>query len=1083
MRIAQVAPLYEPVPPKLYGGTERIVSYLTEELVRRNHDVTLFASADSRTAARLIPARRRALRRDSSGRPSATAAHISMLDEVRRRAGEFDIIHVHLSHFLHFPVLRQSVGKTVTTPHGRLDYADLPAAYARWPAFPLISISYSQRAPLASANWVGNVYHGLPLDRYRWEPPSGRDQPYLAFLGRMSRDKRADRAIEIARRAGLPLKLAAKIDTDDKPFYHEQVEPLIDGKQITYVGEIGEAEKIPFLSGAAALLFPIDWPEPFGMAVIEAMACGVPVIAWRNGAMPEIIEDGITGFLVDSVEEAADAVARARDCDPAGIRETFERRFSASRMADDYEEIYRRIIEGRVEKLPPVAAPSSESAGEIPPLLAEQKIDPALTLATGNSATRYPYRQYTLKHEDCFIINDGQGDIGGVGDGLFISDTRILSLFRLTVGEGQASLLAASLSHDNVFFTANLSNSGTLRGSGIPNGVIHVQRRRFLWRNRMYEEITLTSYWHLPVTVPIRLEFAADFRDMFEVRGAPRPQRGTPDFPVVGASGVAHLYKGLDGVTRRSGISFSPHPDHLDHERADFIIELPAHDFRSIYVEVGETVDEPGSDRFRLAAANARMAMRAKRRRGATLWSSGRIFNDWLMHARSDIALLTTELPTGPYPYAGIPWFSTAFGRDGVISALQVLWLEPVLAEGVLNFLALHQATEFLPFSDAEPGKIMHETRSGEMSALRELPFGRYYGGVDTTPLFVCLAVAYARRTGDMALIDRLWPSLQAAAGWMETVGRRNPHGFIAYQRMEGSGLLNQGWKDSHDSVFHRDGRIPPGPIALVEVQGYAFFAYQGLADLALRRRETRLARHWQKLSDKMREGVESEFWMEEEGFYALALDGEGRRCAVRASNAGHLLYVGLPRPDRAARLAEKLMSAPLASGWGVRTLAADEIAFNPMSYHNGSIWPHDTAICAAGLARYNHKNAVIKLASGMFEAAIQFQMRLPELFCGFNRSPGEMPVPYPVACLPQAWSAGSVFMMVQACLGLSVDGWNQRIVVNRPLLPIGIDSLTIRRLRVGEAEVDVFFQRLGDHVVCYLGERDESDVALLVHR
>ena len=1069
--------MFEPVPPIGYGGTERIVSFLTEELVRRGHEVTLFATADSKTSARLVPMRDGSLRGDPSGLVSPTAAHLSMLQEVRRRAGEFDIIHIHLSHFIHFPLFQDIPGKVVTTPHGRLDYADLPAAYARWPQFPLISISDSQRRPLPDANWAATIYHGLPLDLYQPAPP-GTERPYLAFLGRMSRDKRADRAIEIARAAGMPLKLAAKIDTDDKRFYHEHVEPLIDGKVIEYVGEIGEEQKADFLSKAAALLFPIDWPEPFGMVAIEAMAFGVPVIGWNQGALPEVIDEGQTGFVVDSVEQAAKAVKKALKLDPAKIRRHFEKRFSIGRMVDDYETIYRRIADTQ-------AIQADHAEPEEPPqaaALGERAIDPAVAMAaTGAEAMGHPHQQYTLKHEDCFVISDGQGDIGGVGDGLFICDTRILSRFRLLIGERPVPLLSASLSHDNVFFTANLSNGGS-RDGRVPHGVIHVERRRFLWENRLYERVTLTNYWHAPVTVPLRFEFAADFRDMFEVRGAPRPRRGTADAPSVDGGGVSRIYRGLDGVARSSAISFSPPPETLGDDSADFAVALASHQSETIYVEIGETIETPGRDRYREVGILARIAMRARRRMGATPWSSGRVFNDWLVHSRSDIALLTTELKTGPYPYAGIPWYSTAFGRDGIITALQTLWLEPALARGVLNFLGDHQATEFQSFSDAEPGKIMHETRSGEMNALRELPFGRYYGGVDTTPLFVCLAVAYAEQTGDMELIDRLWPHLTAAAGWMESFTERNPHGFITYQRMEGSGLLNQGWKDSQDSVFHRDGSLPPGPIALVEVQGYAFYAYRGLADLAGRRGDRAQAHHWQKLSDKIRDGVEAEFWMEEAGYYAMALDGEGKQCAIRTSNAGHLLFVGLPSEERAARVAERLMSGPIFSGWGIRTLATDEIAFNPMSYHNGSVWPHDTAICAAGLARYGHKEAVVKLVSGIFEAALQFRLRLPELFCGFPRQSGGMPVPYPVACLPQAWSAGAPFMLVQACLGLSVDGWKRRVIVDRPTLPIGIDSLTVRRLRVGDAEVDVHFQHVGDHVVCHL-ERDEDHVALVVQQ
>lgn len=342
MRIAHIAPLYESVPPRFYGGTERIISYLVDEQVRMGHDVTLFSSADADTLARLVAVRDQPLRLDPHPLKSATAAHYSMLDEARRRAEDFDILHFHLSHFLHFPFFEHMPERTVTTPHGRLDYEDLKGAYLRWPRFPMISISRSQRLALPEANWAGTVYHGLPLDIYRPSQAAGPDGRYLAFLGRLSREKRPDRAIEIARRSGLKLKIAAKVGEDDRAYFHETVEPLIDGRQIEYLGEIGEDAKQAFLGNAAALLFPIDWPEPFGLVAIEAMACGTPVIAWPNGAMPEVVDDGVTGFIVETLDDAVSSVARLEELDRDRIRAVFERRFSASRMASDYIEIYRR---------------------------------------------------------------------------------------------------------------------------------------------------------------------------------------------------------------------------------------------------------------------------------------------------------------------------------------------------------------------------------------------------------------------------------------------------------------------------------------------------------------------------------------------------------------------------------------------------------------------------------------------------------------------------------------------------------------------------------------------------------------------
>ncbi|PBB24014.1 MULTISPECIES: amylo-alpha-1,6-glucosidase [unclassified Mesorhizobium] len=714
----------------------------------------------------------------------------------------------------------------------------------------------------------------------------------------------------------------------------------------------------------------------------------------------------------------------------------------------------------------------------------DRKLDPAVALpAIDESAPREPHRQFALKHEDCFIVADSYGDIRGTGDGLFRDDTRVLSRFRLFIGGRIPSLLGASLSQDNILFTANLTNLATTGPDGretLP-GVVHVDRTRFIWQNRMFERVTFTNYSGREVLLPVRFDFDADFRDMFEVRGTTRSRRGHAHDALIGEASVMFRYEGLDNLARQSIISFSTPPDQIQSNHAVFFIVVGRRDARALFVEVGHDEEVPSSDRFRAAAARARFAMRSKRRQGATVFSSGRVFNDWLTRTRADIALLTTDLETGPYPYAGIPWFSTAFGRDGVISALQMLWLNPELARGVLAFLARYQSTETSIFDDSEPGKIMHETRKGEMAVLRELPFGRYYGGVDTTPLYVYLACSYADRTADEVFVNRMWDSLCAAVGWIEDVGKRNGEGFVTYSRAADTGLFNQGWKDSADAIFHADGTIPRGPIALVEVQGYVFAAYQGMATLAARRGDTVKAARWSALAESIRSAVERHFWMPDHNFYALAIDGEGKQCAVRASNAGHLLYVGLASAERASSIAEQLFSGHLNSGWGVRTLADDEVPFNPMSYHNGSIWPHDTAICAAGLARYQERAGVVKLMSSMFEAAVRFNMRLPELFCGFTRAIGDAPVAYPVACLPQAWSAGSAFMMLQACLGIRIDGWNRTIEVDRPRLPIGIDNIVIRHLAVGEEKVDLTFERVGDHIVCYLDERHEGLVPLEV--
>jgi glycogen debranching enzyme len=676
--------------------------------------------------------------------------------------------------------------------------------------------------------------------------------------------------------------------------------------------------------------------------------------------------------------------------------------------------------------------------------------------------------RFALKENDQFLVTDELGDISGVADGLFRCDTRILSQFVLRVGALAPSLLSSWVSHDNVYFRAHVTNSPLPELGGIktPEGVIHIERARLLWGGRLYECISLANFGALTIPVPLGFSFQSDFFDIFEVRGLKRAKRGRLLEPEIGADFVALGYCGLDGVSRACVIAFSAPPTVLDAHSATFTIDLSQRARVQLYLEIGcDRGDPPSRERFRAAAAHARIAMRRKRRRGAVVEGRNNPVRLWLGKARADIALLTDELPTGPYPCAGIPWFSTPFGRDGIITALQMLWLDPALARGVLSFLAENQAREYSAFQDAAPGKILHEVRKGEMAALAEVPFRRYYGSVDSTPLFVMLAGAYAQRTGDLDFIDKIWGALCAAMTWIENDGDSNRDGFVDYARARESGLANQGWKDSLDSVFHDDGGLPDGPIALVEVQGYVYAARRAMAWLATARGDSEAARRWRSDAKALRVAVEEHFWLREEKFYAMALDGQRRACRIRTSNAGQLLFTGLPSPRRAAVVVEQLLSASFDDGWGIRTLASDQPRFNPMSYHNGSIWPHDTALCAAGIARYGNRVLAARLLSEMFYAATHFETRLPELYCGFEYRTGEPPVGYPVACLPQAWSSGAGFMLLQASLGITIDALAGTVRIDRPELPAELDHLPLRGLAVGDALIDIAFERVGHRV------------------
>ncbi|MBV8594400.1 MAG: amylo-alpha-1,6-glucosidase, partial [Caulobacteraceae bacterium] len=376
--------------------------------------------------------------------------------------------------------------------------------------------------------------------------------------------------------------------------------------------------------------------------------------------------------------------------------------------------------------------------------------------------------------------------------------------------------------------------------------------------------------------------------------------------------------------------------------------------------------------------------------------------------------------------------------------------------------------------------KIMHETRRGEMAALGETPFGLYYGGVDTTPLFVALAGAYLTRTADIAALRRLWPALTRAAGWLDDFGDSNDDGFIDYDRATPSGLSNQGWKDSVDSVFHDDGRFAKGPIALVEVQGYAFAAWRALAQIAEALGEPG-ADGWRARAETMRKGVEARFWMEDRGYYALALDGYGAPCRPLSSNPGHLLFAGLPTAERAGLVTRALLSEGFDSGWGLRTVAKGERRFNPMSYHNGSIWPHDTALAVMGMARYGEREGAAKVTRDLFDASKTYGMRMPELLCGFPRRPDEPPIAYPVACMPQAWAAGSTFMLVQACLGFSIDAARREVRLRRPVLPAGVDELKVEGLEVAGGRADIHFQRMGAGVAAVPGPESDASISIVL--
>ena len=676
--------------------------------------------------------------------------------------------------------------------------------------------------------------------------------------------------------------------------------------------------------------------------------------------------------------------------------------------------------------------------------------------------------RHTLKYGDTFTVIDSHGDIGasaGGPDGVFDHDTRYLSRFEMLLAGTQPLLLGSSVRDDNLSMTVDLTNQDIYRDGHIvlPKDTIHVIRTTYLWDGTAHQRINVSNHGSERIDVTLTFVFGCDFSDLFEARGMRRAARGKMS-ETKAADGVSFAYEGLDRVTRRSTVRFDPAPGRIGHGAAIFDLSLDGGAAQTITFSATCNVDETRSS-FRQGLTKANRERRTLTRGVVTVATSNEILNEVMCRSTADLYMLMTETPQGLYPYAGIPWYSTTFGRDGIITAIQMLWIDPEVAKGVLARLAHFQAPDFDAAADAEPGKILHEMRGGEMAALKEIPFGLYYGSIDSTPLFIVLAGLYLERTGDLATIRGLWPAIERGFAWMDGPGDRDGDGFLEYARADEKGLQNQGWKDSIDAVFHADGTLADGPIALVEVQGYSFAARNHGARMARALGHTERAAALEAAAAALVEKFDRAFWCEEIGMYAIALDGRKQPCRVRTSNAAHVLWTGIAKPERAARIATEVVSPKFLSGWGVRTVAVGEARYNPMSYHNGSIWPHDNSLIVWGLARYGLAEQAERVFEALFHAANYFDLRrLPELFCGFRRRRGAAPTLYPVACAPQAWAAATPFLLLQAVLGLEFDPANRAICFRNPRLPKFAEEITLRNLGFEGARVDVTLRQLGEH-------------------
>jgi glycogen debranching enzyme len=695
-------------------------------------------------------------------------------------------------------------------------------------------------------------------------------------------------------------------------------------------------------------------------------------------------------------------------------------------------------------------------------------------------------RLRTLKSGDGFALLDRNGDVLAGPEGVlgfYFRDTRHLSRLELEIDGWRPLLLGSTIQAAEGLLAVDLTNPDIWSEGRLllPRDTIHILRSLFVEGDALNQRVLIRSFSDRPQRVTVRFRFDADFVDLFEVRGIARARRGSLAKSLQPNGRVEFSYLGLDQIERRTSLAFGPAPDHLDCGEARIELEIAPGACDAVFARVScGTLSEDAEPRRRFLLALRRRRREQPSFRRTRIETDNAVLNEVLERAAADIDMLTTQTALGPYPYAGVPWFSTPFGRDGAITALFLLWLDPGLGKGVLRFLASTQARDEKHESDAEPGKVLHEMRSGEMAQTGEVPFALYYGSVDSTPLFVVLAGLYWRRTGDLETIAALWPNLQAALGWIDRHGDLDGDGLVEYAAKSDRGLLNQGWKDSNDSIFHADGALAEAPIALIEVQAYVYAARRHGAELARMLGLSTIADRLDRQAEELRRLIEERFWIAEMGSYALALDGRKRPCQVLSSNAGHALFGGLASKDRAPVLARSLLARESFSGWGIRTIAEGERRYNPMSYHNGSVWPHDNAMIALGFARYGLTEHAAQLFSGLFEAARRFDLRrIPELFCGFPRRRHSGPTAYPVACAPQAWSSAAPFALLQACLGLSFVPEGE-IRFHRPRLPEFLDRLAIRDLALGENEIDVLIHRAGGSVSVHTHRR-RGDVPVVV--
>jgi len=681
-----------------------------------------------------------------------------------------------------------------------------------------------------------------------------------------------------------------------------------------------------------------------------------------------------------------------------------------------------------------------------------------------------------IKHDRIFLLTDQFGNVAPPGNcslGLFEDDTRIASHYELRVAGTPQAKLSTEVVHP---YHAQIDLAVTDHAFGgdtwDPKHAIYLSRELMI-EDRLIERLTLTNFLTRAIDYWAELWFACDFADIFEVRGWKRDERGEFFAPTVEPSAIRLAYRGRDGLVMRSAIEFRQTPDFIDERRARWSFRLlPGAPIALEWAVSGQVAARRSPEPSREIAPAARRKELAevytRWRSECSGWrSNDAAFDATLARATDDLRSLYISDDGEEVISAGLPWYATVFGRDSIITSLEALPLNPRIAIDTLRYLARHQGTKENAYTEEQPGKILHELRRGEMARSGEIPHVPYYGTIDATPLWIVLLHETWRWTGDDTLVSSLLPNLRRALEWIDRYGDLDGDGFVEYARTSDRGLVNQGWKDSGDGVPYPDGRHPDPPIALVEVQGYVYDAKLRSATLFAALGEPEMAQRLYVEAESLRDRVLDRFWLEELDTFALALDGEKRPLPTVTTNAGHLLWSRLPTADQARRMANTLLAPDMFCGWGIRTLSSRHPVFNPMSYHDGSVWPHDNAIVVMGLSHYGlAAHALPAVAALQDAAATAAYNRLPELYCGMNRDGGTRPVQYPVSCSPQAWASAAPFMLLQAVLGIFPDATQRVLHVRNPLLPAQLDKLVVTDLHVGSARISLGFERHGSRTL-----------------